>query len=263
MQNFSRLSIKLQRASLAVALSLAAAGSLHANLVVSGDSNLGNGINGTSGASVVAGNTTFFTNLLGSGSTVVFQTTTNSDSSETNSQGGIIGLYTGLGKTVNSVTTVTGANLAGANLLISFLPDTAYTSAEMTAIQNFLNGGGTVLLTGEYSPFDPTADGNINALLTFLGSSMSINLNEFDSGFHTASGSQINATPYTAGVTSFVYAATASVNGGTAIFNTTTGQPFMAYTSSSTTTVPEPGTISLLFLALAGSSVVVRKKVKS
>ena len=231
------------KSKLIILAALIASSASAGTLLVSGDSNIGNGIDGSDGSSTVAGNATFFRDLLGSGTSVVFQLTTNTDPSETTSESSITHYYgTTLGDTVNQVTTVTSANLAGASLLISFLPDTAYTGAEMTAIQNFLNGGGTVLLTGEWGGFDATADANINALLSFLGNPMSLTLNDFDNGFTIGSGAQIQSTPFTAGVTSFQYAATTNVTGGTPIFETKDlSHVFMAYTGS-VSTVPEPGT---------------------
>jgi len=234
-----------------VAIFVLLSGALGAStLVVSGDSNLGNGIDGSGGGTVDPGNPAFFSNLLGSGTNVVFQTTTNTDTTETSSEAAIVSFYTSAGDSVDQVSTITSADLTGANLLISFLPDLAYTSAEETAIQNFLNAGGTVLLTGEWEGFDPTAIANVNTLLTFLGSSMSLGSSSLDLGFHTATGGQIESTPFTAGVTSFEYAATTNVIGGTPIFLTSDlSDAFMAYTSTSTSPVPEPREG---FLAVAG-----------
>jgi hypothetical protein len=129
----------------------------------------------------------------------------------------------------------------------------------MSAIQSFLASGGNVLLTGEYIPFDPNADANINALLTFLGSPMSLGSTEIDAGFHTATGSQIAATPYTAGVTQFSYAATTSVSGGTPVFLTTTGVPFVEYTTTSAA-VPEPSSVVMLLSILVVAGFVIRRR---
>lgn len=225
-------------------------------IIVSGDSNLGNGIDGSAG-SPIANNGLFFKNLLGAGTTVALQTTTNSDSSETTSENAIENYYSSLpGVTVNTFAAVTPALLSGANLFIAFLPDVAFTPGEISAIGAFLNGGGTVLFTGEWATFDTGADNNINAVLAALGSTLQIDPANLDLGFHIASGTQIASDPLTAGIGEFTYAATSGVSGGTPLFYTTGGTPFVEYTSS-TSTVPEPSTIllvaagGLLLLALS------------
>jgi hypothetical protein len=83
---------------------------------------------------------------------------------------------------------------------------------------------------------------------------MSLNNTLVDVGSHTATGSRIASDPYTAGVTSFYYAgtATATISGGTALFYTLGMSPFIAYEGG---VVPEPTTFaiwSILGLAFAG-----------
>jgi len=225
-------------------------------IVVSGDSNIGNGIDGSAGATI-ADNGLFFRNLLGAGTTVAIRTTTNPDTlTEISSQNAIIGYYTGLGKTVNQFSTVTAPGLAGASLFIGFLPDVDFTAAETTLIANYLAAGGSVLLTGEWGSFDTLADNHINALLTALGSTLRISPADLDLGVHVATGSQIAADALTVGIREFSYAATSDVAGGTALFYTTAGTPFMEYTSA----VPEPSAIVLLLTAGLGAFAVRRRR---
>src|SRR5579863_8153619 len=129
-RRYSMNKLHLRVGGLALLAGFLAVPAAQADLLVSGDSNLGNGL-------TIAGNQQFFSNLLGSGTNVVFQTTTHTgDPTETMSQADIISYLTSKGATVTQVSTVTAANLAGASLFISFLPDTAYTGAEESAIQD-------------------------------------------------------------------------------------------------------------------------------
>ncbi len=244
----------MKRLSIVSALGfLALATSANAGtLVVSGDSNLGNALDGDSGSTIVAGNPVFFANLLGSGTVVDVQQTTNGDPTETGSESAIENYYTGHGDTVTT-SAASAASLASANLFIGFLQDTAYTAAETTAIANFLNGGGTVLLTAEWVGFDAGSDAILNALLTALGSPMQIVPASYDLGFQIATGSQIASNELTAGVTSFGYAATSGVTGGTVLFNTVANGPFMECTGcTATSSAPEPSTLLLALGGLGG-----------
>jgi len=236
----------LQFTALAVVMttSLVNAGTI----VLSGDANIGNPIDGSGGATVIAGNTTFYWNLLGSGTKVVIEGPTASvyTSDEYAAESAIVTLFTGLGDTVVQVAagSVTAATLAGANLFISDLNDTAFPTAETSALSTFLSGGGTALFEGEFSPYDAGADALINAALTALGSTMSLVGNLVDCGLQTATGAQIRSTPLDAGISSFGYACVSTITGGTAVFNTIGGQTFIAEQTTATST-PEPSTVLL------------------
>lgn len=239
---------------------LSIAGCTASEIVVSGDSNIGNGINGSDGAFTVAGNETFFSNLLGSGTNVVFQTTTNMSSpSIPDSQSAITGYYSSLsGVNVTTLSTFTAANLSGANLFISFLPDTAYSPSELSALSGFLNSGGTVLFTGEAATFDPTADANINVALTALGSSLQIVPANDDSGFNVTNTSQIGSDALDTGVTAFEYGYTSQVSGGTAIFYDRESKAFLEE-ETLTSAVPEPASLLLAGAGLLLAGVFVRR----
>lgn len=94
-----------------------------------------------------------------------------------------------------------------------------YSSAEIAAIKNYINSGGRVLFFTDYhgtsSPgwqADPYLNGT---LLPQLGSGMRINNKTLDGGGHHSSiPEQVIATPFTAGVEVFLYAATNSIGGG-------------------------------------------------
>lgn len=253
------------RTLLALAGLLTVAGAKADLLVVSGDSNIGNALNGTIGAPA-GNNATFFTNLLASGTKVVFQETTNGDTAtEGTSQAGIEGFYSGLsGVSVTTLTggsTVTASQLAGANLFIGFLPDIPYNATTIAALSGFLNSGGNVLLTGEWGGFDSVADNNLNAALAALGSTMQLDAGSYDIGLHTATGGQIHTDPLTAGVGSFVYAAASGVSGGTALFDTTANGPFMEYQRIGT--VPEPSTLLISIMGLGLVAVLRRRGLRA
>lgn len=85
-------------------------------------------------------------------------------------------------------------------------------------------------------------------MLATLGSALRVVEDIIDPGFNVAN---TIADPLTAGVFRFEYAATSSVTGGSALFTTETGAvPFMAV--ERTSSVPEPSTLLLSALGLAG-----------
>lgn len=106
-------------------------------------------------------------------------------------------------------------NLAGVELLWAVQPADAYTAAELTAMQNFLAGGGRIAFMGEHGGFAPAENARINTALAFLGSTISINANNVvDGGFRSAGvgDGQILAHPLTTGVNTYEYAAFAPLN---------------------------------------------------
>ena len=233
------------------ALCLSAAAPVSAGTIfLAGDSNLGNAIDGSSGASVNAGNSTWFTNILGGGTSVLIQDEFYTLSIQTSSDA-INAHYNGLGGVTSTLDTsgaaITSAALAGVDLLISVVPSNSYTASEISVLSSFLAGSGSVLFTSDNSPTFDIESGRINAALAALGSSMSLGNQSIDSGvFFTTT--NIAADPFNVGVTSFTYIATTVVSGGTSLIRTVTGaQTFVAYES-----VPEPTTALLLTTGLVG-----------
>jgi len=232
-------------------------------IVLSGDGNIGNFINGSDGTSVQAGNKTFFSNLLGAGTKVVIEGPTASvyTADEYDAEAAIAAYYAGLGDTVTQVAagSVTAAILAGANLFISDLNDTGFPGGELSAISSLLNGGGTAFFEGEFSPYDAGADAKINAALLALGSTMSLVGNQQDCGVQIASGGRIGSTPLDAGISNFGYGCVSTIAGGTTVFSTANGQAFIAEQVSSSP-VPEPASLTLLGLGLAGAAARRRRR---
>ena len=100
--------------------------------------------------------------------------------------------YNGLGA-ISSLHTgaLTSIDLDGVDLLVIMLPDDAFAPSELTAIGDFVGTGGELLLMGEQEAFASAENARLNALLTSLGSAMSIDMFSFDSGFNDATGMQI------------------------------------------------------------------------
>lgn len=234
-------------------------GMANATLILSGDSNIGNPINGTSGASIDPGNSTFFGNILGAGSNVLIQDEYYSGSGYT-STNAINNYYNGLGGVSSSLFsgTVGGADLAGVDLFISILPSNDYLASEISAFSNFLSGGGTLFFMGENAQYFTVENSRINTALTSLGSAMQLGSASIDAGFHQTI--NIDADPFTAGVNTFTYGYTSNVvTGGTSLLRTAyNNTTFVAYEGAAS--VPEPATMLLLGTALAGMAVATRRK---
>jgi len=105
--------------------------------------------------------------------------------------------------------TLDTVNLTGVSLLWAVQPADAYTAAELTAMANFLAGGGRIAFMGEHGSFAPDENNRINTALSFLGATITINNLVHDSGFRSASvgDGQILVHPLTTGVNTYQYAA--------------------------------------------------------
>jgi hypothetical protein len=140
--------------------------------------------------------------------------------------------FTGFGYTVNQITS-SFSSLAGANFVIFSVPQFTLSSGQLSTIDSYVDGGGRLLLESEYSTYSPTAIGQVNAILTSLGSSIQNLSTSSQTGYHDTS--DIMSSPFTAGVHDVNYGDTSSLTGGTPLVygnpSTDNGQLFIAYSA--------------------------------
>lgn len=237
----------------AATMALGAAGTAAATVILSGDSNIFSPIDGSSNGPLDPNNTTFALNILGDASDVLIQgPDTGAIEPPTNALQTLYAAQSGVSSTLVSTSTVLGAaDFDGVDLFVSLVPDT-YSSAETTLISDFLTSGGTVFLVGENNQFFSASNSAINALLSDLGSEMSLGASSLDTGFQVAGGS-VFADPLTAGVSALTYAFTNTVSGGEALAAALDGQTFIAVEAGAVVPpIPLPAPVALLGAALLG-----------
>jgi hypothetical protein len=132
------------------------------------------------------------------------------------SQASMNNFYNGLAGHSSSIATGTldTVNLTNVNLLWATQPANSYTAAELSTMSSFLNGGGRIAFMGEHGTYTPNENNRINAALSAVGSTISINNVILDSGSRSASvgDGQVLSHALTAGVSTYYYAAFAPLS---------------------------------------------------
>jgi hypothetical protein len=250
------ISYALGRLLLSLAITFVVARSSWAGtIVVSGDGTPCFYLTNTEPDPAVPGNRRFFTNILGPGTSVAVLS--NSFSGNDAEAHEFYGSLPGVSSTL-IFGPLTAANLSGKNLLIAATPDHALAASEISAIAGLLGSGGTVFFMGESSAIDfgVTTNGFIRSALTSLGSGLGIGDSHSDPGLQTVSPIHTASHPLTTGVTNFTYGATANITGGTPLFMTQNGTPFVSVQEN---IVPEPAGV-VLGLVVAAACMRTRRR---
>jgi hypothetical protein len=130
-------------------------------------------------------------------------------------------------KAKNIPTSFTASDLVGAQLTIINRPSSVPSALQLTALNDYVLGGGRLLLNSEHAALSALARiDEVNAILSALGSSISNKATFFDNDFHVTT--NIFPDPFTTGVHSILYAATSSLTGGIELVAGASGQDFIA-----------------------------------
>lgn len=192
------------------------------------------------------GNKTFYTNLLGTTDNVWVS---RFSFAFINDLRAYYDSLSGVTATASNAT-VTSASLAGYGLfVVAPFYNTAldYTAAEVSALADFLDGGGDILMVGE--AYDTAVVDSYNDFLGGVGSAIRFTEPRTSGALGT-----IASDPLTAGVTSFHFVVQNPLTGGTALISTDLGDTVIATegTGSATANVSEPAPLAVLGLGLAG-----------
>lgn len=206
-------------------------------LFVAGDTNIFDSLlgGGDNNAPLDVGNQRLLLNMLGQGKAVLVLDTTTERLTE------MAELVCDYFRTVPGITAsltdgdITTDALTEFNLLIAAAPDRDFSTPEIEAMKSFLLKGGNILLTGENQhPAFVAVNYSVNAAITGLGSSLSLNPAYIDGGdYYQAT---ILSDHFTKGVTTFSFAYTSQIDGGVPLFKASQGRTFIARE----TIVPEP-----------------------
>ncbi len=190
------------------------------------------------------GNDLFFEEILGGGNRVVINDPNNIWIGE--NLNAYYNSLSGVTSTMYNNEVVTNVLLTDVDLFVTSLVTDELNSEELSALNTFVNNGGSVIFMGDYTQ-SPDA---INNALAGIGSSMHLNTPINDIGTHYATGSQIDATPLTSEITTFTYGYTYGVSGGQSLFRDLSNRTFMAYEGTFQHDVPEPAIIPLFVFGI-------------
>lgn len=179
----------------------------------------------------IEGNRVFFDRVRDGASNIVIY----GNSFNSYSQDNLVDFYSQIGGvSVNVVSgQITERVLESSGLFILQFPKFTLNAGEIATINNFVRGGGNLLLLGEFRdagtvypgdtiPEGTIANGILNELLAGVGSTIRL-ANDFTGGVGRFITTDIVATPFMTGITSFGYGAVSSVTGGQALIQAPTG----------------------------------------
>jgi len=163
----------------------------HASVYLVGDSNV---VNGDSGNRLFFQNVFNGTNVLNASSFYL-------------SSAGVSASFTNIGSS-----SITSAGLSGKVFLVTGYNRTGYSSSELSAIANFVSGGGSLFLFGEGNSSFSRLNNALNTILAAVGSTMRLSTSQnFDNGGYTNLRSLSTTGPDTSGVNSWRTAYTAAI----------------------------------------------------
>jgi hypothetical protein len=170
--------------------------------------------------------------------------------------------------TANIIDALTNPLLQNTDMLFIPVPEVVFQPEELTRLTDYINNGGSVFFLGDfgkdqYSNSDGFFANNaiINNTLSSMGSSLRIIDARLDAKKNTASNSQIAPDLFTENVQTLTYGLVSGVKGGTPLFYSLDGTPFIAYEPA--LTIPEPSAAMLLLIGCISLFCVVRKKNRS
>ncbi len=216
-------------------------------MFISGDINIAHPIDGSQNATVTPGNTKLFENILGTSRNVLISDESLRRPGALAAVNAINTLYDNMPGITSSIDTsqplVNDTLLTGVDLFIAFLPSNGFQQSEVDALRTFLQLDGTVFIIADIGGA-LAVERNIqtNDALERLGSSLRLDNVPLDSGFTLTT--NIDADPFTDGISSIQYAYVTSISGGTSLIRTGGGATFVAYERITAATVPEPASLA-------------------
>ena len=211
--------MKNKLCGLLVAL-LGAGGTGHAQtIIVSADTNILSGLDPsltTFSVSDLAlrpsGIEQFLVNTLQGGTTVFVDPSTDGNRGVQGANEQTNNYYNGLSGISSVMPGGDFTDLTGFDLLVSIMPETPYTAAELSAMEALLNAGGTIFFLGDSNNFS-LENAHINDALSFLGSDMRLDPVVTVTSWPRYTTS-VATHPLMGGVPNFSVAVAGSVSGG-------------------------------------------------